>query len=94
MEILKKNIESLNKKEHVEILKILLKHSCKINENKSGIFVNMSYLNEEVINEINKYMQYIKDQETSLLTVEYQKQEFKNNIDNQVKDNITMDISN
>jgi hypothetical protein len=94
MEILKKNIESLNKKEHVEILKILLKHSCKINENKSGIFVNMSYLNEEVINEINKYMQYIKDQETSLLTVEYQKQLFKNNIVNQVKDNITMDISN
>ena len=47
LETLKKTIETLNKYHQVEILKILTKNLCKINENKSGCYVNMSFLNEE-----------------------------------------------
>jgi hypothetical protein len=35
-------------------------------------------LNEETIQEVEKYLDYIKDQEESLVTMEHQKEEFKN----------------
>jgi len=77
MEVLKKRIELLDTKHHIEILKILSNHSCKLNENKSGVFINMTFLTDEIINDINNYLQYINDQEERLNTVEYQKDLFK-----------------
>lgn len=78
LEKLKEKIESLSKFQQVEILKILSKNFCKLNENKSGIFVNMTYLESSVIEEIEKYMLYVEDQANTFQTVEYQKEEFKN----------------
>ena len=54
LEILKKQIELLDKKHHIEILKILTGHSYKINENKNGSFVNMSFPN---INDCLRYLE-------------------------------------
>jgi hypothetical protein len=95
LENLKKTIETLNKYHQVEILKILTKNLCKINENKSGCYVNLSFLNEESIEEIQKYIAYVKDQEESLNTMEYQKEEFKNAyfITKEDKDNPTISYS-
>jgi hypothetical protein len=95
LENLKKTIETLNKYHQVEILKILTKNLCKINENKSGCYVNLSFLNEESIDEIEKYIAYVKDQEESLNTMEYQKEEFKNAyfITKEDKDNPTISYS-
>jgi hypothetical protein len=95
LENLKKTIETLNKHHQVEVLKILTKNLCKINENKSGCYVNMSFLNEESIEEIEKYISYVKDQEESLNTMEYQKEEFKNAyfITKEDKDNPTISYS-
>ena len=56
LEVLKERIECLSKFQQVEILKILSKNLCKLNENKSGIFVNMTFLESDVIEEIEKYM--------------------------------------
>ena len=78
LDLLKEKIESLSKFQQVEILKILSKNMCKLNENKSGIFVNMTFLETEVIDEIEKYMSYVEDQSDTFQTVEYQKEEFKN----------------
>lgn len=86
LEILKKQIETLDKKHHIEILKILTQHSCKINENKSGSFVNMSFFSEEIINEIQKYIQYINEQEERLNTAEYQKDEYRKSLVKEVKE--------
>ena len=95
LENLKKTIETLNKYHQVEILKILTKNLCKINENKSGCYVNLSFLNESSIEEIEKYIAYVKDQEESLNTMEYQKEEFKNAyfITKEDKDNPTISYS-
>jgi hypothetical protein len=92
LEKLKKSIELLNKHHQIEILQILTKNLCKINENKSGCYVNLSFLNEEIIDEIVKYVDYVEDQEESLNTVEYQKEEFKNAffIEKEDKDNPTV----
>jgi hypothetical protein len=79
LEILKNKIEKMSKTHHIEILKILKMNSnIKLNENKSGVYVNLSFLPQESIKEIEKYLNYIQDQESSLFTLENQKEEFKN----------------
>jgi hypothetical protein len=75
---MKDKIETLSKYHQIEILKILSKNLCKLNENKSGVYVNLTYLPEDTIAEMQKYLDYTKDQEEALITMEYQKEEFKN----------------
>ena len=92
---LKNHIESLEKHHQVEILKILSKNMCKINENKSGVFVNMTFLEQSILNEIQNYLNYMKEQEENLITTEYQKQEFINSyfVEKEDKDNIPISYS-
>jgi len=95
LEKIKKTIESMNKYHQIEILKILTKKLTKINENKSGCYINMSFLPEDTLQGIEEYISYIKDQEESLETMEYQKEEFKNAyfIEKENKDNATISYS-
>ena len=74
---LKIKIESMEKHHQIEILKILSKNLCKINENKSGVFINMTYLEDNIVKEMEDYIGYVKTQEENLITTEYQKEEFK-----------------
>jgi len=79
LEFIKSKIENMSKKHHIEILKILkTKSSIKINENKSGIFINLSFLPNEIIDELYKYIDYISKQEDSLNNIENQKNMLKN----------------
>ena len=78
LENIKNSIEKMSKYHQVEILKILDKHNCKLNENKSGVYVNMSFLPEDIIEEIEQKVEYINTQESSINNVEHQKEEFKN----------------
>jgi hypothetical protein len=89
LERIKNKIESMNKYHQIEILKILSKNLCKINENKSGVYVNLSFLPLVTIHELKQYIEYTEDQEESLITMEYQKEEFKNAffIEKEDKDN-------
>ena len=57
IENIKNKIEVMNKFHQIEILKILSTHLCKINENKSGVYVNLSFLNQETIDELLKYIE-------------------------------------
>ena len=75
----KDKIEKMTKTQQLDILRILKKNpAIKLNENKSGIFVNISFLPKESIEEIDKYVKYVGDQESELNLLENQKQEFKN----------------
>jgi hypothetical protein len=79
LEHLKERIESMNKKQHIEILKILKRFpDVKLNENKSGVYINILFLPENTILELEKYIQYIEEQESAIMTVETQKNEYKN----------------
>ena len=93
--VLKNQIEELEKHHQIEILKILSKNMCKINENKSGVFVNMTFLDNDILKQINDYLTYMKEQEENLVTTEYQKQEFINSyfIEKQNKDNASITYS-
>ena len=76
---IKDKIERMNKNNQIEVLKILkTNHVIKLNENKSGVFVNLSFLPKELLLELNKYINYVNDQECVINTIETQKQEFKN----------------
>lgn len=77
LEDLKLRIEKLNKHHQIEILKIFSKNLCKLNENKSGVYINLSFVESSVIDELEKYLQYTKEQEETLNTREYQKEDFK-----------------
>jgi hypothetical protein len=93
LEDIKNKIESMDKIHHIEILKILKKSAAiKLNENKSGIFVNLSFLSTTVLDEIKKYIHYIKVQETSISHLETQCDNFKNTffVDKEDKDNIVL----
>lgn len=92
---LKNQIESMDKHHQIEILKILSKNMCKINENKSGVFVNMTFLEQPILEKIEEYLTYMKEQEENLITTEYQKQEFINSyfIEKEDKDNIHITYS-
>jgi len=69
----------MTKHHHIEILKILKKTpSIKLNENKSGVFVNLSFLPHAAIEEIVKYIDYISKQEQSIELLEIQCENYKN----------------
>ena len=81
LEDIKNKIEKMSKLHHIEILKILKKNnSIKLNENKSGVFVNLSFLPKNAIQEIIEYINYITIQENSILELETQTNELKKHI--------------
>ena len=71
LQFLKETIEDLPKFNQVEILRILNKDpDVRINENKNGIFVNLSLVNEERIKEIRNYVDYVNKQTKTLNEIE------------------------
>lgn len=97
LEGMKTAIELFTKKHQVEVLKIIHNGSpATINENKSGIYINMAFLSKETLTDLKQYIDYVKDQESMLKPMETQKEDFKNTffIEKEVKDTLTFNIRN
>ena len=76
---IKEIIENLDQSHHVEILRILKKHSnVVINENNNGIFINITDLDVHIIEEIENYINYINVQMNNLNEIESKKEDFIN----------------
>ena len=72
-------IETMNKFNQIEVLRILNKHPTVIlNENKYGIHINLSELKKEIIDELNAFIKYVNTQEITLHNFEKKKEDFKN----------------
>ena len=76
---LKEQMEKLNESQQLDVVRILMENQIKFSENSNGIFLNLTNLKIEEIEEINKYIQYISDQEANLITIENMKKEYKKN---------------
>ena len=77
LEDLKAQIEKMPKTHQLEILKIMKSSpAVKLNENKSGVYINLSFLPKDVIPKIQDYLVYVKDQENALRSIESQKQDY------------------
>ena len=70
----------MDKSQHIEILQILKENNVKINENKSGIYINLSFLRTDVVEKIQKYLKYVEEQEETLNIIERQKVVLTNNL--------------
>ena len=70
---LKDGIENMPVVHQIEILRILNAKHTQINENKNGVFVNITKLNNELLQELYDYMNYVINQEKHLSEIEEQK---------------------
>ena len=85
LEQMKTQIEKLDKTNQLDILKLLKKNSnIVLNENKSGIYINLTYLSDEILEELEQHMKYISDQEVTISVIEDQKTDVKNEFFNAV----------
>ena len=57
---LKKEISQLHKCEYIEIIKILEKKKIKYTKNKNGYFINLTKMPNEVLDDIEKLIEFIK----------------------------------
>jgi uncharacterized ferritin-like protein (DUF455 family) len=93
---IKTKIEQLNKKQQMEILKIIMKMNISHSENNNGVFFNLSSLSQDQISELQKYIEYINDQEDTLQELEDVKNELNetyfNTNGNPIKDNSTNSV--
>ena len=91
---LKERIEKLNKFHQIEILKILqADDKCTINENNNGIFINLTSLQDKVIFELEKYLEYVEKQEIQLGEIEKQKNKLTNTFFKDNKDNTSITLN-
>ena len=74
-------IHQMNKYNQIEVLRIMQKYeNITLNENRYGIHINLPDLNEEQINELTLYINYVSMQERTLNYGEQQKNTFKNEL--------------
>lgn len=74
---LRDTIQEMKLDTHRDIFKILKKNDIPYSENTNGIFVNLSELKDQVVEEIQKYIQYIETQEKEIQDIENQKKEYE-----------------
>mgnify|MGYP000212159478 CR=1 FL=1 len=74
------NINKMSKEHHIEIFKIILKYSVNYTENNNGIFINYCELDKNCLNEIEKYITYIIENNLNMKDIEEKKMELFNSI--------------
>ena len=67
---IRNKIEKMNKIHHVKFFEILKNNNIPFSENRNGIFFNMNSFNDDIIDQIDNYIQYIQKQEDNLKQTE------------------------
>ena len=71
---LKDKIESISIFHQTKILSIFYENNIPINENKNGVFINLTYVDSSILDKVYKYLIYVNKQEEQLNELEEQKQ--------------------
>jgi hypothetical protein len=75
------SIDRMQKQHHIEILRILKTQSTEnrvtINENRYGVYINLSFVPDATLNVLDAYIKYVQLQETTLESMELQKREIE-----------------
>ena len=90
---LKDKIELLSKSYQIEIGRLLKKNNIIINENKNGVFINLSSVDVEIITQLENYLEYANNQELQLKNIEIKQEELKDNYFNNNNNEIHSKIS-
>ena len=78
LKMLRDNIEALPIFHQIEVLRILYKNHITFSENKNGVFLNLSYVNLEVIHKISEYVTFVQNQESQMCEFEKKKMTLSN----------------
>jgi len=71
---IKEKIENMNKHHQIEILRVLKNDkNIVLNENSNGVFVNISYLDDNTLESLTKYIEYVDNQTVNIESVENKK---------------------
>jgi hypothetical protein len=71
---LKESVEILSIFHQIEILRILKKYdSVILNENKNGVFINLSHIDKKILFELENYLNHVKKQELHIKVIENEK---------------------
>ena len=79
LNLLKDQIEKLEKFHQIQILEILVENKVSFTENRNGIFVNFIKINKNVIQKIREYLIYVSNQNITLQDTEQLKEKLKYN---------------
>ena len=79
LNLLKDQIEKLEKFHQIQILEILVENKATFTENRNGIFINLIKINKGVIQKIREYLLYVSNQNRQLQNTENLKKELKYN---------------
>jgi len=94
LNFLKENIENLTKFHQIEVLKIIKSDkSIIINENNNGIFINLTNVSNDIVDNISNYLKYVDTQEKHLNDVEDEKEKISNIFFKDNKDNTCISIN-
>jgi len=76
---MRETIEKMNKFNQVEILRLLVEDKTVIiNENKNGIHINLSQVDNKTLIKLFEFIKYVNNQESYLNDIEQQKETYKN----------------
>lgn len=76
---IREQIENMSKFNQIEVLRVLTKNkNVIINENKYGIHINLSELDNNILDELMVYIKYVNTQEIYLNSAEQEKEKYKN----------------
>ena len=75
---IRKSIESMEKTNQLEFVKILLNNNVKLTENNNGIFVNLNILDNNTINQFISQVDFINNQNNFLNIDENKKSDLEN----------------
>jgi hypothetical protein len=78
LKMLRDNIEALPAFHQIEVLRILYKNHITFSENKNGVFLNLSYVNLDVIHKISEYVNFVQKQESQMCEFEKKKMTLSN----------------
>lgn len=78
LKILRDSIEALPVFHQTEVLRILYKNHITFSENKNGVFLNLSYVNLDVIHKISEYVTFVQKQESQMCEFEKKKMTLSN----------------
>lgn len=71
---IKKKCEQMTFIHQKEILRILIQEkNISLNENNNGTFINLTELDNNVINKLNNFISYVNNQEEHLKSLENEK---------------------
>ena len=78
LEKLSTDIHKLDVSHHLQIASILKNDpQVKLNENNNGLMINLSLVSENTIEAINKYVEFVSEQEQQIQTVQCETEKLK-----------------